>query len=65
MGGKLFLEQLQAPILCKKVSQALDRHGLAAKLLELEITETIALHYDDKSLDAMNMLRDIGVGIAF
>ncbi|PDS40488.1 diguanylate cyclase [Rhizobium anhuiense] len=65
MGVNLFPEQLQAPILCKKVSQALDRHGLAAELLELEITETIALHDDDKSLDAMNMLREIGVGIAF
>ena len=65
MGVNLFPAQLHAPHLSAKVSEALQKHGLAAGLLELEVTETIALHDDDRSLEAMEMLRKIGVGIAF
>jgi EAL domain-containing protein (putative c-di-GMP-specific phosphodiesterase class I) len=34
-------------------------------MLELEVTETIALHDDDRSVEVMTAMRDIGVGIAF
>ena len=43
MGVNLFAAQLSAPILCEKVQESLARHGLEAGLLELEVTETIAL----------------------
>ena len=65
MGVNLFPAQLRAPNLCRKVADALERHRLDPSLLELEVTETIALHDDDQSLEAMTALRDIGVGIAF
>ncbi|QFY62777.1 EAL domain-containing protein (plasmid) [Rhizobium grahamii] len=65
MGVNLFPAQLRAPYLGRKVSEALEKHRLEATLLEIEVTETIALTDDDRSLEAMNTLRDIGVGIAF
>lgn len=65
MGVNLFPGQLHSSMLCRKVAEALARHGLAPELLELEVTETTALHDDDKSLEAMAALRDIGVGLAF
>lgn len=65
MGVNLFPGQLHSPHLARKVAEALARHGLAASDLELEITETTALRDDDKSLEAMRQLREIGVGVAF
>jgi diguanylate cyclase (GGDEF)-like protein/PAS domain S-box-containing protein len=65
MGVNLFPSQLHAPNLCRKVAEALARHGLTPDLLELEVTETTALHDSDKSLEAMIALREIGVGLAF
>jgi diguanylate cyclase (GGDEF)-like protein/PAS domain S-box-containing protein len=65
MSVNLFPGQLHSPILRDKVVEALFKHGLSASDLELEITETTALRDDGKSLEAMNVLREIGVGIAF
>jgi len=65
MGVNLFPGQLHSPHLARKVAEALDRHGLDASDLELEVTETTALRDDDKSLEAMRQLREIGVGVAF
>jgi diguanylate cyclase (GGDEF)-like protein/PAS domain S-box-containing protein len=65
MGVNLFPGQLHSPTLRKRVVEALERNGLQPEHLELEVTETTALHNEDKSLQAMNALREIGVGIAF
>lgn len=65
MGINLFPGQLHSPHLGRKVTDALALHGLEASDIELEITETTALRDDDKSLEAMRQLRDIGVGVAF
>jgi diguanylate cyclase (GGDEF)-like protein/PAS domain S-box-containing protein len=65
MGVNLFPSQLHSPNLSRRVTEALDRYGLKPDLLELEVTETTALHDDGKSLEAMTLLREIGVGIAF
>lgn len=65
MGVNLFPGQLHSPALSRRVAEALARHGLKPEHLELEVTETTALHNEDKSLQAMNALREIGVGIAF
>lgn len=61
----LFPGQLRAQNLIHKVTNALQRHRLAPDRLELEVTETIALADDDRSLEAMAALRDVGVRIAF
>lgn len=65
MGVNLFPAQLHSPALQMRVAEALERHGLKPEYLELEVTETTALRDDDKSLQAMNMLREMGVGITF
>lgn len=61
----LFPSQLRAPNLIHKTASALHRHQVKADRFELEVTETIALADDGRSLEAMTALRDVGVGIAF
>ncbi|KQS93958.1 MULTISPECIES: EAL domain-containing protein [unclassified Rhizobium] len=65
VGVNLFPAQLRAPNLCEKVAGSINRHGISANALELEVTETIALHDNDKSLEVLTALRQTGVGIAF
>ncbi|CAN7629705.1 putative bifunctional diguanylate cyclase/phosphodiesterase [Neorhizobium sp. LjRoot104] len=65
VGVNLFPGQLRAPNLIHKVANALQRHSLRPDLLELEVTETIALADNDRSYEAMKAVRKIGVGIAF
>lgn len=60
----LFPQQFRAADLCQRVRSALERHGLPAELLELELTEQIALEDLEKGVDTLKALRDIGVGIA-
>jgi EAL domain-containing protein (putative c-di-GMP-specific phosphodiesterase class I) len=54
----------QAGTLGSVVSDALMVHGLQPNDLELEITETIAIRYDDDALEPLRSLFDAGVGIA-
>ena len=61
----LFPVQLRSPHLAEKVRETIALHGITPSMLELEVTETIALEDNDRSLEAMNPLREIGVGIAF
>ncbi|WP_246412949.1 putative bifunctional diguanylate cyclase/phosphodiesterase [Methylobacterium brachythecii] len=61
----LFAAQLRAGTLEEVVKDALDRHGLAPKDIEIEVTETIALRPDDHMLRPLRNLNDSGVGIAF
>ena len=65
VGVNLFPGQLRAPNLIYKVANALQRHSLRPELLELEVTETIALADNDRSYEAMKAVRELGVGIAF
>lgn len=65
VGVNLFAAQVRAPGLVQKVSSALSAHGLEPQLLEVEVTETIALNDDGRSLDALAKLRTLGIGIAF
>jgi diguanylate cyclase (GGDEF)-like protein/PAS domain S-box-containing protein len=60
----LFGSQFQAGTLGSVVSDALMVHGLQPNDLELEITETIAIRYDDDALEPLRSLFDAGVGIA-
>src|SRR5690606_6893901 len=65
IGVNLFAAQFRVDDLAAEVIAALDRHGLPAEALELEITENIALEHDDLVIESLQRLRDHGVGIAF
>jgi len=65
MGVNLFGAQFRVGDLASEVIETLERHGLPADALELEITENIALNNDDVVLEALHRLRNYGVGIAF
>lgn len=60
----LFPQQFRAPDLCQRVRTALEKHGLSAELLELELTEQTAIEDLEKGVDTLKSLREIGVGIA-
>ncbi len=65
VGVNLFAAQVRAPGLVQKVSAALEAHRLDPRMLEVEVTETIALNDDGRSLEALARLRALGIGIAF
>lgn len=65
VGINLFAAQVRAPNLVQKIRAALEGHGLDPALLEIEVTETIALNDDGRSLEALGKLRGLGVRIAF
>lgn len=65
VGVNLFAAQVRAPGLVQKVSAVLEAHGLSPELLEIEVTETIALNDDGRSLQALARLRSLGIRIAF
>lgn len=65
MGINLLGAQFRDSDLVAEVVSALQRHGLPAEALELEITENIVLDNDDLVLGALQHLRSLGVGIAF
>ena len=64
IGVNLFPVQVRAADLCEKVGEAIARHRIAPEQLELELTEEIALG-DDRSVETLKQLRQMGVGIAF
>ncbi|ACA20467.1 diguanylate cyclase/phosphodiesterase with PAS/PAC and GAF sensor(s) [Methylobacterium sp. 4-46] len=61
----LYAAQFRAGTLGQVVEEALARHGVPPTLLELEVTETIALQNDGADLEPIRALRERGVGIAF
>jgi diguanylate cyclase (GGDEF)-like protein len=56
--------QFKSGTLALKVIAALAASGLAARRLELEITEAVLIRDDDAALDILHQLRAIGVRIA-
>ncbi|MDO9418804.1 putative bifunctional diguanylate cyclase/phosphodiesterase [Pararhizobium sp.] len=65
MSINLFPAQLKSPHLVRKISDAMRAYRLDPSMLELEVTETIALHDDDRSFEVLTELRGLGIGIAF
>lgn len=61
----LFPAHFRCGSLEQDVDNALMKTGLPAEALELEITENIALGYDETTLGLLERLRARGVGIAF
>jgi diguanylate cyclase (GGDEF)-like protein/PAS domain S-box-containing protein len=64
IGVNLFPTQLYNDALLKDIEDALRATGLPAEVLELEITENIALKYEDAT-GPLQRLHDMGVKIAF
>jgi len=60
----LFPKQLHHPALVEDVQASLRRHGLPADMLELEITEDIALNHE-QAAKPLAQLREEGIKIAF
>ncbi|MDM8520141.1 EAL domain-containing protein [Anaerolineales bacterium HSG6] len=58
------LRQVQEPTLLKLIKTALQKTNLNPKLLELEVTESIAMKDIDQHLRILNELRDVGVTIS-
>lgn len=56
--------QLRNDVLSKMVRTALEKSGLPANRLELEITETALLQENQRTLDVLNELKAIGVRLA-
>ncbi|HZE58936.1 MAG TPA: PAS domain S-box protein [Burkholderiales bacterium] len=56
--------QFNDPKLAQMVAQALKSSGLPPKLLELEITESLAMSHSDITLTTLKRLKKLGVSIA-
>jgi predicted signal transduction protein with EAL and GGDEF domain len=65
MSVNLFPAQFHDDVISAQVDAALKRSGLPPELLEIEITENIALNNDDTKIVALRALRARGVGLAF
>ncbi|MGH8420010.1 MAG: EAL domain-containing protein [Pseudomonas sp.] len=48
----------------ESVQQVLAKHGLSAKLLELEITETVLLDNANRAIETLHQLKKLGVRLA-
>ena len=64
MAVNLSARQLHQHDLPRLVETALAEHGLAADSLELEITESTAMHNVERSQGALRALREMGVRIS-
>ena len=65
IGVNLFGAQFRTGDLANKVQDTLNKAGLPAAALELEITENIILRHDEKMIGPLRALHEAGVGIAF
>ncbi len=64
IGVNLFPAQLHGEALLKSVEDALQHTGLPGEALELEITENVALNYED-AIGVLRKLSERGVKLAF
>ena len=60
----LSARQLHTPGLVDHIALALDKNGIPAAQLHLEITETVVMNNLDTTLDTLNGLRSLGVHLA-
>jgi diguanylate cyclase (GGDEF)-like protein/PAS domain S-box-containing protein len=56
--------QFNDPKLAQMVAKALKETGLPPRLLELEVTETLAMQHSDLTLSTLKRLKQLGVSIA-
>ncbi len=59
----LSCRQFAQPFLVRQVRNILDRTGFPPTRLKLEITETVFFEYQERAIDMLNQLRDLGIDI--
>ena len=64
MAVNLSAHQLHAAALLEQVAQTLEKHGLKGADLELEITESVAMHDPAASISRLKALRSLGVRLS-
>ncbi|MDO9387178.1 MAG: EAL domain-containing protein [Thiobacillus sp.] len=64
MAVNLSAHQLRAPALLAQVAHTLKKHGLRGADLELEITESVAMHDPAASISKLKALRGLGVRLS-
>lgn len=64
MSVNLSVGQFKNPRLVENIAQILERTGLEAKYLELEVTESLAVEEGDDVIRILQQLKDLGVTIA-
>lgn len=65
IGINLFGAQLRSNRIFGVFSSAIDRHGIRPDQIEIEITENTVLRHMNHSMEAVQRLKEIGVGVAF
>lgn len=65
MGVNLFPAQFRDEQLERDITEALLAHSLPCELLEIEITENIALLHDEAIVAALHRLSSLGIKLAF
>ena len=56
--------QLHQPSLVSRIGELLQQHGLAAELLQMEITENFIMNQAGDALDILHRLKELGVQLA-
>lgn len=64
MAVNLSAHQLHSPALLTQVAHALEKHGLTGVDLELEITESVAMHDPAASIGKLKALRELGLRLS-
>jgi len=64
MAVNLSLAQFRQPALCNRLIEALQASGIAACMLELELTESIAMESADFTIESIDRMRELGVGLS-
>lgn len=59
----LSCRQFAQPFLVRQVENILNRTGFPASRLTLEITETVFFEYQERAIDMLNELRDLGIDL--
>jgi diguanylate cyclase (GGDEF)-like protein/PAS domain S-box-containing protein len=60
----LSAHQLRSPHLALSIDDCLTRHGIDAELLELEVTESVAMENPERAIEQLKALRDLGLKLA-
>ena len=58
------VKQIEARSLAERVAEVLARYRLPARMLELEVTESMIMRQTDQALEALYTLSDLGVSLA-
>ena len=64
MAVNLSALQFNQPRLCQRLADLLQEHDIAAELLELELTESVAMENSASSIASIDELRNFGVGLS-